>query len=66
MMALPAEFSAGAWLVNYYFYYLTINFNVHFHLLNTKKLNSVALVRKRTIPNERPPLVDEVSDNFCG
>jgi hypothetical protein len=30
------------------------------------KLNSVALVRKRTIPIERPPLVGEVSTNFCG
>jgi hypothetical protein len=30
------------------------------------KLNSVALVRKRTMPTERPPLVDEVSANFCG
>jgi hypothetical protein len=27
---------------------------------------SVALVRKRTIPTERPPLVSEVSANFCG
>jgi hypothetical protein len=27
---------------------------------------SVALVRKRTIPIERPPIVDEVSANFCG
>jgi hypothetical protein len=26
---------------------------------------SVALVRERTIPTERPPLVDEVSANFC-
>jgi hypothetical protein len=26
----------------------------------------VALVRKRTIPTERPPLVGEVSANFCG
>jgi hypothetical protein len=24
------------------------------------------LVRKRTIPTERPPLVGEVSANFCG
>jgi hypothetical protein len=24
------------------------------------------LVRKRTIPTERPPLVDEVNANFCG
>jgi hypothetical protein len=28
------------------------------------KLNSVALVRERTIPTERPPLVGEVSANF--
>ena len=27
---------------------------------------SVALVRERTIPTERPPPVDEVSANFCG
>jgi hypothetical protein len=30
----------------------------------TTKKNSVALVRKRTIPTERPPLVSEVSANF--
>ena len=30
------------------------------------KLNSVALVRPRTIPTERPPPVGEVSANFCG
>jgi hypothetical protein len=30
------------------------------------KLNSVALVRKLTIPTERPPLNGEVSANFCG
>jgi hypothetical protein len=30
------------------------------------KTNSVALVRERTIPTERQPLVDEVSANFCG
>ena len=36
--------------------------------LNTNqiKLNSVALVRERTIPTERPPPVGEVSANFCG
>jgi hypothetical protein len=28
--------------------------------------NSVSLVRKRTGPTERPPLVDEVDANFCG
>jgi hypothetical protein len=32
------------------------------HPKNTKlKLNSLALVRERTIPTERPPPVDEVS-----
>ena len=30
----------------------------------TCKKNSVALVRERTIPTERPPPVDEVSANF--
>jgi hypothetical protein len=30
------------------------------------KINSVAFVRERTIPTERPPLVGEVSANFCG
>ena len=36
------------------------------HNHHTKKLNPVALVRKRTIPTERPPPVGEVSANFCG
>jgi hypothetical protein len=31
-----------------------------------KKENAVASVRERTIPIERPPLVGEVSANFCG
>jgi hypothetical protein len=36
-------------------------------MLDTPLLTySVALVRKRTIPTERPPLVGEVSANFCG
>jgi hypothetical protein len=30
-------------------------------ILTKNKLNSVAVVRKRTIPTERPPLVGEVS-----
>jgi len=33
---------------------------------NDKAGNSVALVRTRTIPTERPPPVSEVSANFCG
>jgi hypothetical protein len=32
----------------------------------TKETNSVGLVCERTIPTERPPLVCEVSANFCG
>jgi hypothetical protein len=31
---------------------------------DTKKLNSMARVRERTIPTDRPPLVGEVSANF--
>jgi hypothetical protein len=31
-----------------------------------KKRNSVALVRPRTIPTKRPPLLGEISDNFSG
>jgi len=34
--------------------------------MTLKKLNSVALVRTRTIPTERPPPVGEVSANFRG
>ena len=34
-------------------------------VFQTKK-NSVALVRERTIPTERPPPVGEVSANVCG
>jgi hypothetical protein len=28
--------------------------------------NTVALARERTVPTKRPPLVGEVSANFCG
>jgi hypothetical protein len=34
-------------------------------MADEKKLNSVALVCVRTISTERPPLVGEVSSNFC-
>jgi hypothetical protein len=52
--------------------YLSKAFNKTYPTINLKcassklKLNSVALVRKRTTPTERPPLVGEVSANFCG
>ena len=36
-------------------YYITLSLSL-----------SVALVRKRTIPTERPPPIGEVSANFCG
>jgi hypothetical protein len=36
------------------------------HNIMTLKLNSMALVRERTIPTEQPPPVGEVSANFCG
>jgi hypothetical protein len=50
----------------------------HFHLIlpdliiliifgkKTKTLSFLALVRERTIPTERPPLVGEVSASYCG
>jgi hypothetical protein len=42
--------------------------NVVQHHINkeicTKKKNSVVLVRKRTVPTDRPPHVGEVSANF--
>jgi hypothetical protein len=49
------------------------NVNTYLHSCTSHKpevltgiiLNSVAWVRERTIPTERPPLVSEVSDNFC-
>ena len=42
-------------------------FEIYLFRMSTKlKLNSVALVRERTIPTERPPPVGEVSANFCG
>jgi hypothetical protein len=34
--------------------------------LYLKKLNTVALVRERTLPTERQPHVGEVSANACG
>jgi hypothetical protein len=34
--------------------------------LSKKETYSVARVRERTVPTERPPLVIEVSANFCG
>jgi hypothetical protein len=46
-------------------HYLHVSAPIGGHL-QVKCTNSVALVRERTIPTERPPLVGEVSANFCG
>jgi hypothetical protein len=35
-------------------------------IIRKKYINSMALVRERIIPTERPPPVGEVSANFCG
>jgi hypothetical protein len=45
---------------------LTFGKGIRLCLYTKLKLNSVALVRERTIPTERPPPVGEVSANFCG
>jgi hypothetical protein len=39
--------------------------NSIYSVYNAKKLNSMALVRERTIPTERLPPVGEVSANLC-
>ena len=65
--------STKGWLDFLYKFYLKLlnprrvqrNITVHLRRSSCKKL-SVALVRKRTIPTERPPPVGEVSANFCG
>jgi hypothetical protein len=41
------------------------NWEEQFLANKTKKINSVAVVRKRNIPPEQPPLVGEVSANLC-
>jgi hypothetical protein len=42
------------------------DYNLIFMAMETSNYNSVALVRKRTTPTERPPPVAEVSAIFCG
>ena len=46
-----------------YYIYINQNFMTETDIYT---LHSVALVRERTIPTERPPPVSEVSANFCG
>jgi hypothetical protein len=40
--------------------------NLNISYKTKRKQTPWLLVRKRTIPTERPPLVGEVSANFCG
>ena len=47
-------------------YYSATVWHERSRLDSSNKHNSVALVRERTIPTERPPPVGEVSANFCG
>jgi hypothetical protein len=50
----------------------SMQYNVLMRKVKTKvkmpklKLNSVSLVRERTVPTERPAHFGEVSANFCG
>jgi hypothetical protein len=43
----------------------SVNDYVMMYIKKTKK-SPWLVVRKRTIPTERPPLVSEASANFCG
>jgi hypothetical protein len=40
--------------------------HIYYSIFLTLMTDSVAVVRERTIPTERPPLAGEVSANFCG
>jgi hypothetical protein len=52
------------------FYHTTVgdipDRNTIYYFVHETKLNSVALVRERTIPTEQQPHVGEVSANFRG
>jgi hypothetical protein len=54
------------YILQYYNYFISIIIvTTTTTTTTTTKLDYVALVLKRTIPTERPPLVDEVSAKFC-
>jgi hypothetical protein len=69
VLYLSATVKTGKKFVSYSYitrFELKVSVNIYlvtFEVFSTKK-NSGALVRKRTIPTERPPLVGEVSANF--
>jgi hypothetical protein len=61
--------SIGMWSVVSVYHTMRLNFwrfRRCLPCINIKKLNCVTWVRERTMPIERPPLVDEVSANVCG
>jgi hypothetical protein len=66
--ASACSFNYNTSRLNFLRWLLTISISTYdlhrYHYI--KKLNSMALVRERTIPTERPPPVGEVSANFCG
>jgi hypothetical protein len=49
-------------LILFYYIVSSLNDSLDFY----RQTNSGALIRQRTIPSERPPLVGEVSANFSG
>ena len=59
-------------IIAYWLIYACVHTNTHTHTHTYiyyyyyYYYYSVALVRERTIPTERPPPVGEVSANFCG
>jgi hypothetical protein len=48
-----------------YLYFNAVTTASNANIKSKQKKNSVALVRKRTMPTEGPPLVGEVIANFC-
>jgi hypothetical protein len=60
---LPHRFHPTDPILYYYYYYSYYYYYYYYYYY--KKLNSVTVVRKRTIPTERPPLVGEVNANLC-
>jgi hypothetical protein len=51
---------------NYMLRYDDVGGSGHIDTVTFSLKNSVVIVRKRTMPTERPPLVGKVSANFCG
>jgi hypothetical protein len=68
---LPCPCISYAGIANFFVQLLFLSvtwliFLLLFPEIQNKQTNSVARVRERTIPTERPPLANEVSANFWG